>query len=185
MSSSIASVQPSASAEAPTATKSNNTPIAIGVSIGVVTFLTLLGIGYWTLRRRRFHAPVHGFHRHTSSVVDPSDLACRVTPFGSPGGEQPRFAHNPGENMRVAHRRSDGGWEFSDVEQDPLTPADFTPPPRLSGSTRSSLSPSAKDKLKPGELTTRGFAELDADNNPPPAYHAECSSLSEYQECFR
>jgi len=68
--------------------------------------------------------------------------------------------------MRVARRRSDGGWEFDDMKPPALTSFDL-PPPSPSPST----SPSYfhKDKL-PGELTTRGYLEQDMDGVPPPAY---------------
>ena len=81
-------------------------------------------------------------------------------------------AHRPGEAMRVAHRRDDGGWEFSQ----PLTiqPVQFTPELRSAcTSPTSSIATTTilrKEKKLPGELTTRGYVELDGEGLPPPAY---------------
>lgn len=80
--------------------------------------------------------------------------------------------------MRVARRRSDGGWDFAE----PLA----IQPPTLpyaesvySASARSLSSPTSslfkKEKL-PGELTTRGFIEADVEGVPPPAYDATSES---------
>ena len=75
--------------------------------------------------------------------------------------------------MRVARRREDGGWDFSE----PLTikPVPFSP--RAEGSICSSPTSSIatstifrKDKKIPGGLTTRGYIELDGEGLPPPAY---------------
>ena len=87
--------------------------------------------------------------------------------------------------MRVARRRSDGGWDFTD----PLSPFSASPmtPPRFpyaraesiyslqSSAAHSTTSFIKKDKL-PGELTTRGYVEYDAEGLPPPAYDATSES---------
>ena len=86
--------------------------------------------------------------------------------------------HNPGENMRVAHRRSDGGWSFHaseecgpggsvDLQREPTTLTMF--------STRTTTK---EKKMRPGELTTRGYIEPDVEGNPPPAYYDEPSVYS-------
>jgi len=168
----------SSSSPSPTSSSSNQnvTGIAIGVSLGLLVLLAIAIFLFWFLRRRgRQHVtstqPRHPVRR--STLLDPSHPACRVTPFGTPGSDTPRFVHEPGANMRVAHRRSDGGWEFSEMTPDNWSTFDL-PAPRLSLSSRSTLSYVSKEKLKlqPGELTTRGFVEhdLDLEENPPPAY---------------
>lgn len=98
--------------------------------------------------------------------------------------------------MRVAHRRDDGGWEFSDASPAALATFDLTGvvQPRHSLSGRSTLSLAStmrlgadkKAKLAAGELTTRGYMERDRDidvdieGNPPPAYcHAHRDSIVE------
>ncbi|KAJ8518641.1 hypothetical protein ONZ45_g4323 [Pleurotus djamor] len=66
--------------------------------------------------------PSHG------TALTQNHFAARITPFGSIGGEAPRFVHAPGANMRVATRRSDGGWHFSDPRAplSPMSPYPFT-----------------------------------------------------------
>ena len=78
--------------------------------------------------------------------------------------------------MRVAHRRSDGGWEFSDVIPDNMSTIDLlsthshSHSHRASISSRTTLNIPNKDKLRPGELTTRGFIERNSEYSAPPAY---------------
>ena len=71
--------------------------------------------------------------------------------------------------MRVAYRRSDGGWEFHDAR--PSQSVDL----QRETTNGAFYSRSTKEKkLRPGELTTRGYVEQDVEGNPPPAYsHAE------------
>lgn len=182
MSSATASSSPSTSASASpsSSSSSNNTAIALGVSLSIVALLAIALFIFWFLRRRRPHVssqPHTTVRRNT--VVDLSNPAFRVTPFGSPDGDTPRFVHEPGANMRGAHRRDDGGWEFSEMTPDNWSTFDLPTPlaGRHSLSGRSSLScvsalgSKEKLKLQPGELTTRGFIEHDGDyDNPPPAY---------------
>ncbi|KAK7691389.1 hypothetical protein QCA50_004788 [Cerrena zonata] len=156
------------------------TGIAIGVSIAIVS-LVALGVGfYFWHRRRRAQGPaqlLEDDRRQTTMVVDPNHLAAQVTPY-TPTKEVPLFTHRPGENMRVARRRSDGGWEFSD----PLTIKPPTLPYAESVySVQSSPTSSIckKEKL-PGELTTRGYIEYDIEGLPPPAYDAMSDGHSSY-----
>ncbi|KAJ7644495.1 hypothetical protein FB45DRAFT_861831 [Roridomyces roridus] len=46
--------------------------------------------------------------------------ALMITP--AEGNGTPRFVHTPGTNMRIANRRADGAWEFSDPRA-PFTPS--------------------------------------------------------------
>lgn len=176
---------------------SSATGIAIGVSIAIVSLVSF-GVGfYFWHRRRRAQGPaqiLEDTRRQTTMVVDPNHLAAQVTPY-TPTQEVPLFsmhlttaqslctetryiAHRPGENMRVARRRSDGGWEFSD----PLTIKPPTLPYAESVySVQSSPTSSIckKEKL-PGELTTRGYIEYDIEGVPPPAYDAMSDGHSSY-----
>ncbi|KAH9921371.1 hypothetical protein B0H21DRAFT_895350 [Amylocystis lapponica] len=155
---------------------SSSTATAIGVSFALVVLLALCSLAFWLVRRRRRQRPepssatITAFRRDTFVALN--HPASRVTPFNSPGRDCPRFVHQPGENMRVAHRRSDGGWEFSDVIPDNTSTIDLIAH-RPSLDARSTFSLSHKDKLPPGVLTTRGFLERDADDCPPPAYAHE------------
>lgn len=78
--------------------------------------------------------------------------------------------------MRVARRRSDGGWEFDELTK-PRTLASFDMPPP-SPSPSSAPSYCHKEKLLPGDLTTRGYIEHDVYGVPPPAYAPSDSAPS-------
>lgn len=78
------------------------------------------------------------------------------------------LAHRPGENMRIATRRSDGGWDFS-------RPLDLTPTTVNFDTPTTAHFPSRKDRLFPNEPPTRGYVETDVEGLPPPAYCARSS----------
>lgn len=80
--------------------------------------------------------------------------------------------------MRVAYRRSDGGWEFHHTAE-PSQSLDLQREPTVS-TLYSRPTNSKEKKLRPGELTTRGYVEPDLEGNPPPAYnHYEGSVFSD------
>lgn len=170
------------------------TTAAVGVSVAVVASLVLCGLLYVYIQRRQLAAeaaePENAGRR--SQVLDRMHPASRVTPF-SPGQEVPRFSachcisstlvhtdhiivHYPGEAMRIAHRRSDGGWEFSEPLsiQPPPFAHDFNgsvcPSPTASIATTTMFSSRKEKQMLPGELTTRGYLEMDGLGLPPPAY---------------
>ncbi|EKM53532.1 uncharacterized protein PHACADRAFT_259961 [Phanerochaete carnosa HHB-10118-sp] len=155
------------------------TAAAVGATVAVVLTLLIGGLAFFYFRHKRESAEVMELEQEDagrcSQVLDRFHPASKVTPF-SVDEEAPRFTHIPGEAMRVAHRRSDGGWEFSE----PLT---IHPPPfahELSNSVCSSPTTSIatttmfsrKEKHFVGELTTRGYIEIDTEGVPPPAYSA-------------
>lgn len=151
----------------------------MAVVLFVVIFLAALLAWFLIRRRRRVQVDVARPLDHSGGrelTVAPSHPAARVTPFsvnlnGEPTG--PQFNHQPGQGMRIAHRRDDGGWDFVDPNAPP------TPFTAFPSSSRSSLTSTLasystfgkKEKLKPGELTTRGFVEADALGLAPPAYN--------------
>ncbi|OCH91058.1 hypothetical protein OBBRIDRAFT_551670 [Obba rivulosa] len=163
------------SSAAPSPSSSSNVgAVAAGVTIALLVFFALLGALFWLVRRRRQQRlGVHTARRTT--LADLRHPAYIVTPFGSPSADSPRYLHNPGANMRVARRRSDGGWEFDEIKPRTLASFDLPPP---SPSPSSSPGYSHKDKLLPGELTTRGYVEHDVYGVPPPAYAPSESTLS-------
>ena len=76
--------------------------------------------------------------------------------------------------MRVAYRRSDGGWSFHDTTAVPNQSLDLA-----RDFTTYSRANTKEKKLTPGELTTRGYVEPDVEGNPPPAYYHDGSVFSE------
>ncbi|EAU91859.2 hypothetical protein CC1G_04626 [Coprinopsis cinerea okayama7 len=105
-------------------------------------------------KRGSTRGPYHG-----TSIWERTHPAAKITPFGAPN-HAPRFDHKPGADMRIAYRRPDGAWHFTD-SRTPFTPAgvsdlENTPSPspmssssaslffpRYNGSTASVHSPSA------------------------------------------
>ncbi|EPQ55337.1 hypothetical protein GLOTRDRAFT_111209 [Gloeophyllum trabeum ATCC 11539] len=162
--------------------------VALGISLGVVGFLVIVGIVFYVLRLRKRTAAVpdattltdrnhQKYLRHTD--VDARDPAHRVVPFGSPGGETPRFVHTPGANMRVAQRGPDGAWEFFDPAR-PLTPSGFRDPDSMPPSPSSTVfTPRVKDNgMKPWQFTNRDFEDWGSVGVPPPAYGMEEGYIS-------
>ncbi|KAI0764299.1 hypothetical protein BD413DRAFT_576745 [Trametes elegans] len=156
------------------------TTFALGISLAVVATLILIGLVAYFVRRRhklkraKEQATEIIAHRRTYMVsVDPNHLAARVTPFGLdvPEVESPKFVHQPGQNMRVAYRRSDGGWEFHHTYA-PGSSLDLT-----RDFATFSRANTKEQKLRPGELTTRGYVEPDVEGNPPPAYYGHDGSV--------
>lgn len=83
--------------------------------------------------------------------------------------------------MRVAHRRADGGWEFTEMPPSALSPSfpsHTIDPAPLSPALSSRTTLLFKDKLVPGTLTTRGYIEHDMEGVPPPSYSEEDTSFS-------
>jgi len=110
-------------------------------------------------------------------MVHPEHPANHVVPFGSPGGETPRFVHTPGQNMRIAQRRADGGWDFIDPRGH-IAPSIFDPDSPLP-SPSSTIFPRGKDVgMKLGDMTNREFEELGGIGLPPPAYYPEEGYIS-------
>jgi hypothetical protein len=151
-------------------------PIAAATSVVVVL---LIGVALFFLirHRRRSEAILSEELPSQSSVHHP---ASQITPFGSTLPESPRFAFSrePGANMRIAHRCSDGAWLFADPS-DPFAPVgiselDIQPQPNYAASTyRNSLvrpsRRSAKEEESKARSSYKGEYELDP-GAPPPAY---------------
>ncbi|TFK26314.1 hypothetical protein FA15DRAFT_299397 [Coprinopsis marcescibilis] len=63
-------------------------------------------------KRASMTGPFHG-----TTIWEREHPASQISPFGAPRST-PRFDHQPGNDMRIAHRRPDGAWHFAD----PRTP---------------------------------------------------------------
>ncbi|KAI0628423.1 hypothetical protein C8Q77DRAFT_458351 [Trametes polyzona] len=181
MSTTATSATGTSSATVSPAQSKSATALALGISLAVVAVLVFGGLAVYFVRRRYKRrrdaekAEEISAHRRTYMVsVDPNHLAARVTPFGvdTPELEVPKFVHQPGQNMRVAYRRSDGGWEFTTSTQTPSQSLDLA-----RDLTTYSRATTKEKKLRPGELTTRGYVEPDVEGNPPPAYYYHDGSV--------
>ncbi|KAF8911685.1 hypothetical protein CPB84DRAFT_1762612 [Gymnopilus junonius] len=104
--------------------KSDHRILAVVIILGVVGAFLLYYIVHITLqvkRRQAMEAESTGPYQGTLIHSD-DHPAAHITPFGSvAGGSGPRFKHKPGEDMRIALRRPDGAWHFTD-SRTPFTP---------------------------------------------------------------
>ncbi|KAJ3554434.1 hypothetical protein NM688_g3114 [Phlebia brevispora] len=153
------------------------TAIAVGVTVSIVSVVLLGVAGFFYMRRRRMAGPtrLEEPEDRRSVVLERSHPASRVTPFGV-GNDAPRFHHKPGEDMRFARRRDDGGWDFSaPLVVDPFARA----PSRNEGSSSRCTSPTSsigatsyysnKEKATK-DMTAHGYFDVDVYDVAPPAY---------------
>jgi len=155
----------------------STTAIAVGVSVGVVVLIILGVLAYFYGFRRDRKNPADAEGNRRETIMGPGHMASRVTPYYPFRGEGPNFAHTPGEGMRVAHRRADGGWEFSDsltlhpsVTPFNLSDAGSSACPSPTTSVFTTISTTKREKKIPGELTTRGYVDPEILEPAPPAY---------------
>lgn len=167
---------PSSSSTPANSSGGTTSAIAVGVSVSIVAAIIIGATLYFFWRRRQGPSSERTIsQRRRETVLKPNHPASQVTPFPSGAApftlrnDIPRLAHRPGENMRIATRRSDGGWDFSRPLNYTPTSTSFDGP-----SSPSSYFSTRKDKKYVGELN-RGFFEADADGVPPPAYFPRSS----------
>ncbi|KAF9783853.1 hypothetical protein BJ322DRAFT_1067353 [Thelephora terrestris] len=162
------------------------TVIALATILVIVLVLAsvLIALLYVQLRQKRSYngaveasplTPGFGIF----NFIPPWHPAAQITPFGS-SPQAPVFSFEPGTNMRIAHRNSQGGWEFFDSglsENDKLPRPQsvrssiFTRSARSSPSSPGSISSS---QWTTGPVTTTPRESLATDFRttapPPPAY---------------
>ena len=194
----------------PTATQSKLSPSIDGPLHTVIIILSILAallvayIVYITLKskKRQQNSEHPGPSRYTSSIhLNLNHPAAQIAPFGSyshSGATRPRYSvysplfyffhqhapveHTPGEDMRIAVRRPDGGWNFT--SQTPFEPSgvrDLDNVPSLKSSSASIASSCSNWPIPPKKVfevkdKLRGCDPyLDFDLSPtvppPPAYH--------------
>jgi len=162
--------------------------IVLATVLVVVTVLALIIITflYLRLRRQSFEQgyPAVESARTPSgfnllfNVPSPTHPASRITPFGT-SPERDIFNHEPGKNMRIAQRRIDGSWEFSEFGS--LDQHIITLPPRSAEIRRTTpLSPlpeSPETPQAPSASTQESYADVKVPKLtvPPPAYSREGS----------
>ncbi|KDQ56444.1 hypothetical protein JAAARDRAFT_311867 [Jaapia argillacea MUCL 33604] len=191
LASSHSSTIPSSSGVTATSTPSppptpsaNEGLVAAGVTLGILGFFMIVGIVVFALRLRKKGAKQEDpqnpnwpprYPRHT--MVASQHPANQITPYGSPVAETPRYSHHPGENMRIAQRRPDGGWDFIDPHgplQIPNTQDhEPLPTPTIRTPLYSNAEASSSNKevaMSAGQVTSRGVDDLGDGWAPPPAY---------------
>ncbi len=183
------SVSASASASASASSSATSSPshdsqgAITGAVLGIVGLVLLAGIVFITLRVRRRRAgdgetvigPFHG-----TALLDKDHPAAKIVPFGTPGTEAHLFrtfvfsflqdarlsrvaGHTPGRDMRIAIRRPDGAWDFTDSSQ-PFTPtgvSDICPSPMSSTATLISSSQRHKGSTNT-KTTVREYKEQES-----------------------
>ncbi|KAH9485784.1 hypothetical protein JR316_0002699 [Psilocybe cubensis] len=122
-------------ASSATSVSSDPTPKTDHRMMVAITVLAIAGaflIGFvimTTLRLKRRQASGEIAGPYQGALIHSDHPATHITPFGAaghhPGGTAPKFKHKPGEDMRIAIRRPDGAWHFTD-SRTPFTPAGVT-----------------------------------------------------------
>lgn len=160
------------------------TVVALSVTLVIVLVIAsvLITLLYVQLRQKRaYHGAVEAPPLTPAfgifNFIPPWHPAAQITPFGS-SPLAPVFKVDPGTNMRIAHRNSQGGWEFFDSG---LPESGKLPRPqsvRSSMFTRGTPLPSTPSTPEPShwsdsssspsrEALARGFLSTAP---PPPAY---------------
>lgn len=160
--------------------------LATILAIVLVVASVLITLLYVQLRRRRSYngavestplTPGFGIF----NFIPPWDPAAQITPFGS-SPQVPVFKFEPGTNMRIAHRNSQGGWEFHETglpENDKLPRPQSVRSSIFTRTTRSHMSPSSPGSISsshwtagPTTSSSREFVSPDFPPTapPPPAY---------------
>jgi len=170
----------------PSGSSGNHT--VIGVVLGIVGILVLGVVVFAVLRLRRRRPSEHDSKPFTPSVIGLNHPATRITPFGSPAVETPRFRHTPGAEMRIATRRPDGAWQFADPEA-PFTPSGVSDLESSPASSHTTLPPASsrtnllKEKeSKSAREIRKGYDRFDSSEVelPPPAYGYEPAGYSHH-----
>lgn len=149
--------------------KDDHRILAVVIILGIVGAFLMTYIIYITLhvKRRQDSGEVVGPYQGTL-ILNDDHPAARITPFGgTAGGYGPRFKHKPGEDMRIAVRRPDGAWHFTD-SRTPFTPSgvadlDVLPSPMSSSASLISFN-SRFPSTQPYNFQL---------SPPPPIYHPE------------
>jgi hypothetical protein len=206
---------PSASTKSDATPKNDHRILIVVVILGIVAAFLIAYIVYITIRLKRRQTSGQDLGPYQGTAMTQDHPAANITPFGSvgphSGGNFPRFSaylltvfysllvaklfffvflcfseHNPGEDMRIAIRRPDGAWHFTD-SRTPFTPAgvseiDVTPSPISTRSTASLLSFHSSSRFPSNKAievrTARDLSDdfgfrVDPTAPPPPAYHRE------------
>jgi len=157
--------------------------IALATTLVVVLVLAsvLIALLYIQLRQKRAYSgavegspPTPGFG--IFNFIPPWHPAAQITPFGS-SPRAPVFTFTePGTNMRIAHRNSQGGWEFFDSglsENDKLPRPQSVRSSIFTRSARSLQSSSRPDSPSSSHfaagLATSPLRESPKTNFPPTA----------------
>lgn len=191
-----AATSSTASPSTTSSTKTDATPkndhriLIVVVILGILATFLIAYIVYITIRLKRRQTSGENLGPYQGTAMHQDHPAANIVPFGAvgphSGGKIPRFKHKPGEEMRIAIRRPDGAWHFTD-SRTPFAPAgvseiDVAPSPTGSYSASllsfnsSSHLPSSKamalrDQPKYNDADF-GF-EVNPFTPPPPAYYRE------------
>ncbi|KAJ2922804.1 hypothetical protein H1R20_g14306, partial [Candolleomyces eurysporus] len=156
--------------------------LSVIVVLSIAGAFVVAGIIWYTIRlKRRSRRPMSAGPFQGTAILDRRHPAAQITPFGG-SLNAPSFNHTPGQDMRIAVRRPDGAWHFSDPST-PFTPVGVSDLEAAPVSAASSqffpfspryVPPSKKEKEV--EEARRAYKEDDPFNDydsiapPPPAY---------------
>ncbi|KAF9479099.1 hypothetical protein BDN70DRAFT_879166 [Pholiota conissans] len=176
-STSSSSATPTSSSLSDATPKNDHRLLAVVVVLVIVAAFLIAYVMYITVRLKRRQESGDILGPTQGTVINDQDHpAANITPFGAvgpnAGSRAPRFKHNPGEDMRIALRRPDGAWHFTD-SRTPFTPLgikeiDVVPSPVSSSVGFFSSHP----RLNPEELRASRYIHH-THTPPPPVYFRE------------
>jgi len=159
--------------------KDDHRILVLVIILGIVGAFMIAYIIYITLhvKRRQDNGEVLGPYQGTL-IQNHDHPAAHITPFGAIGGGygRPQYKHKPGSDMRIAVRRPDGAWHFTD-SRTPFTPSgvadlDVVPSPISSATSLISFNSRFPSSKAQGASTTREPYNFKL-SAPPTAYHPE------------
>jgi len=182
---------PSPSSSVSSAISPNGRLHTVIIVLSILAAFLIVYIIFITLKAKKEQPNSERAGPYTGTTISPNHPAAEIAPFGNyshSGATGPRYKHTPGEDMRIAVRRPDGGWNFSD-SRTPFNPSgvkdlDNVPSLKSSASIISSSSngrilSKKADEVKMERLRRCPDPYLEFDLSPtvppPPAYHPEAS----------
>ncbi|KAF7783237.1 hypothetical protein Agabi119p4_2613 [Agaricus bisporus var. burnettii] len=145
----------------------------------------------WSRWRQQDDAELVSGPFRGTAVLNKEYLAGKIVPFGAPVAEFPSHFRPPGERLRLAIRRPDGAWDFTDPSE-PFTPSgvsDIYSSPTCSttnfesntGTRKSAVMEYKEQESAASRMIRLGYDARDSDlasaegllPHPPPAYRQE------------
>jgi len=113
-------------------TSHDGTPAGVIAAVVVIMVVLTIGAAVYLVLRWRGRRTGYDPERRARApmAVEGNHVPASTSPYGSTSNLVPHFHHVPGANMRIATRRPDGAWEFSNpgTPFKPLGVTEIEPP---------------------------------------------------------